>query len=125
MEFPESEIAEIKKFIDLLNSQKNSVVVVEGKRDSAALIKLGYSGKIIEFHRFNGMIKFTDSAAKYRKLILLLDGDRKGRYLTKKIIGLLEHRTKIDLLFKKKLVTITKGKIRFIEQLTCYESYFV
>ena len=122
MEFPESEIAEIKKFVNLLNSQKNSVVVVEGKRDSAALKKLGYSGKIIEFHRFNGMIKFTDSAAKYRKLILLLDGDRKGRYLTKKIIGLLEHRTKIDLLFKKKLVTITKGKIRFIEQLVCYES---
>ena len=125
MEFPENEIAEIKKFVNLLNSQKNSVVVVEGKRDSAALIKLGYSGKILEFHRFNGMIKFADSAAKYRKLILLLDGDRKGRYLTKKIIGLLEHRTKIDLLFKKKLVTITKGKIRFIEQLVCYESYFV
>ena len=125
MEFPESEIAEIKKFVNLLNSQKNSVVVVEGKRDSAALKKLGYSGKIIEFHRFNGMIKFADSAAKYRKLILPLDGDRKGRYLTKKIIELLEHRTKIDLLFKKKLVSITKGKIRFIEQLVCYESYLV
>ena len=125
VEFPESEIAEIEKFINLLNSQKNSAVVVEGKRDSAALIKLGYSGKILEFHRFNGMIKFADSAAKYRKLILLLDGDRKGRYLTKKIVGLLEHRTKIDLLFKKKLVTITKGKIRFIEQLVCYESYLV
>ena len=125
MEFPESEIAEIKKFINLLNSQKNSAVVGEGKRDSASLIKLGYSGKILEFHKFNGMIKFADSAAKYRKLILLLDGDRKGRYLTKNIIELLEHRTKIDLLFKKKLVSITKGKIRFIEQLVCYESYFV
>lgn len=125
MEFPESEIAEVKKFINLLNSQKDSVVVVEGKRDSAALVKLGYSGKILEFHKFNGMIKFADSAAKYRKLILLLDGDRKGRYLTKKIIELLERRTKIDLLFKKKLVSITKGKIRFIEQLVCYESYFV
>ena len=125
MEFPESEIAEIKKFINLLNSQKDGVVVVEGKRDSAALIKLGYSGKILEFHKFNGMIKFADSAAKYRKLILLLDGDKKGKYLTKKIIELLEHRTKIDLLFKNKLVSITKGKIRFIEQLVCYESYFV
>ena len=125
MEFPESEIAEIKKFMDLLNSQKDSVVVVEGKRDSAALAKLGYSGKILEFHRFNGMVKFADSAAKYHKIILLLDGDRKGRYLTKKIIELLEHRTKIDLLFKKKLVSITKGKIRFIEQLVCYEYYFV
>jgi 5S rRNA maturation endonuclease (ribonuclease M5) len=125
MEFPENEIAEIKKFIDLLNSEKDGVVIVEGKRDSAALIKLGYSGKILEFHRFNGMVKFADSAAKYHKIILLLDGDRKGRYLTKKIIELLEHRTKIDLLFKKKLVSITKGKIRFIEQLVCYESYFV
>ena len=125
MEFPESEIAEIKKFINLLNSQKDSAIVVEGKRDSAALIKLGYSGKILEFHKFNGMIKFADSAAKYRKIILLLDGDRKGKYLTKKIIELLERRTKIDLLFKKKLVSITKGKIRFIEQLVCYESYFV
>ena len=125
MEFPESEIAEIKKFIDLLNSEIDGVVIVEGKRDSAALVKLGYSGKILEFHRFNGMVKFTDSAAKYHKIILLLDGDRKGRYLTKKIIELLERRTKIDLLFKKKLVSITKGKIRFIEQLVCYESYFV
>jgi len=125
MEFPETEIAEIKKFMDSLNSQTNCVVVVEGKRDAAALVKLGYSGKILEFHRFNGMIKFADSAAKYRKLILLLDGDRKGKYLTKKIIDLLEHRTKIDLMFKKKLVSITKGKIRFIEQLICYESYFV
>ena len=125
MEFPETEIAEIKKFMDLLNSEKDSVVIVEGKRDAAALVKLGYSGKILEFHRFNGMVKFADSAAKYHKIILLLDGDRKGRYLTKKIIELLEHRTKIDLLFKKKLVSITKGKIRFIEQLVCYESYFV
>jgi len=125
MEFPENEIAEIKKFIDLLNSEKDGVVIVEGKRDSAALVKLGYSGKILEFHRFNGMVKFADSAAKYHKIILLLDGDRKGRYLTKKIIELLEHRTKIDLLFKKKLVSITKGKIRFIEQLVCYEPYFV
>lgn len=125
MEFPENEIAEIKKFIDLLNSEKDSIVIVEGKRDSAALAKLGYSGKILEFHRFNGIVKFADSAAKYHKIILLLDGDRTGKYLTKKIIELLEHRTKIDLLFKKKLVSITKGKIRFIEQLVCYESYFV
>ena len=125
MEFPENEIAEIKKFIGLLNSEKDGVVIVEGKRDSAALVKLGYSGKILEFHRFNGIVKFADSAAKYHKLILLLDGDRTGKYLTKKIIELLEHRTKIDLLFNKKLVSITKGKIRFIEQLVCYESYFV
>ena len=125
MKFSEKEISEIKKFVIHLNSQKDSVVVVEGKRDSNALRKLGFSGKILEFHSFRGLVKFSDSVAKYKNVILLLDGDRKGRYLTKRIIDLLAHRVKIDLSFKKKLVSITKGKIRFIEQLVCYESYFV
>ena len=125
MEFSEKEIDDIKKFIKHLNSKKESVVIVEGKRDSNALKKLGFSGKILEFHSFKGIVKFSDSVAKYKNIILLLDGDRKGRYLTKRIIDLLEHRTKIDLSFKKKLISITKGKIRFIEQLVCYEPYFV
>ena len=125
MEFSEKEIDDIKKFIKHLNSKNESVVVVEGKRDSIALRKLGFSGKILEFHSFKGIVKFSDSVAKYKNIILLLDGDRKGKYLTKRIIDLLEHRTKIDLTFKKKLVSITKGKIRFIEQLVCYESYLV
>ena len=102
---------------------KDSVVVVEGKRDSIALKKLGYSGKVLEFHRFGGMVNFTDSVAKYENLILLFDRDKKGRRLTGKTIKLLQRRTKLDLSYKRKLREITKGKIMFIEQLVCYESY--
>lgn len=101
----------------------DSVVIVEGKRDSAALRKIGFSGKVLEFHKFGGMIKFVDSVAKHDSLIILFDGDKKGKYLTGKTIQLLQRRTNIDLTFKQKLTTITKGKIRFIEQLVCYESY--
>jgi 5S rRNA maturation endonuclease (ribonuclease M5) len=119
----EEEVIELKNFIFQLNSMKDSVVVVEGKRDSIALKKLGYSGKILEFHRFGGMIDFTDSVSKYKRLIILFDRDKKGRTLTGKTIQLLQRRTKIDLSFKKKLREITKGKIMFIEQLVCYESY--
>jgi len=54
---------------------------------------------------------------------ILLDRDKKGRTLTDKTIQLLQRRTKIDLSFKRKLRGITKGKIMFIEQLVCYESY--
>ena len=125
MKFSEKEMDEMKKFMKHLNSKKESVVIVEGKRDSNALRKLGFSGKILEFHSFKGIVKFSDSVAKYKSIILLLDGDRKGRYLTRRIIDILEHRTKIDLSFKKKLISITKGKIRFIEQLVCYEPYAV
>ncbi len=121
----EQEISEIKDFVSHLNSMEQSVVIVEGKRDSAALKKIGFSGKVLEYHKFGGMINFADSAARHENLILLFDRDRKGRYLTRKTIQLLERRTNIDLRFKKKLTSITKGKIRFIEQLVCYESYIV
>ena len=119
----EQEIAELKKFVFQLNSLKGSAVVVEGKRDSTALKKLGYSGKVLEFHRFGGMINFTDFASKYEKIIILFDRDKKGRYLTGKTIHLLQRRTKVDLSYKRKLRSITKGKIMFIEQLVCYESF--
>ncbi len=121
----EQEISEIKDFVSSLNSIKESVVIVEGKRDSAALKKIGFLGKVLEYHKFGGMINFTDSVARHENLILLFDRDRKGKYLTRKTIQLLERRTNIDLRFKKKLTSITKGKIRFIEQLVCYESFIV
>lgn len=121
----EQEIHEIRNFVFQLNLMKDSVVVVEGKRDAFALKKLGFSGQIIEFHKFGGIVNFTDYVARYQKLIILFDRDRKGRYLTGKTIQLLQRRTKIDLSFKRKLTLITKGKIRFVEQLVCYESYLV
>ncbi len=121
----EQEIIELKNFILQLNTMSNSVVIVEGKRDSLALKKLGFSGKVLEFHKFGGMINFTDSVSKYERLIILFDRDKKGRTLTEKTIQLLQRRTKIDLSFKRELQKITKGKIMFIEQLVCYESYLV
>ena len=122
MQFSSQELDDVRHFIDLLNLQTKSVVVVEGKRDAIALRRLGFTGKIMEFHHYNGLIKFADHAAKYDNLIMLLDGDRKGRYLTARLIENLSRRTKIDLSFKKRLVSITKGRVRFIEQMISYES---
>ncbi|MGY5151819.1 MAG: toprim domain-containing protein [Candidatus Nitrosopumilus sp. bin_6a] len=119
----EQEIFELKKFVFELNSIENGAVVVEGKRDSNALKKLGFTGKVLEFHRFAGMIDFADSVVKHERLIILFDRDRKGRILTGKTIQLLQRRTKVDLSFKRKLRIITKGKIMFIEQLRSYESF--
>ena len=119
----EQEIIELKKFILQLNEMKDAVVIVEGKRDSQALMRLGFSGKVLEFYKFKGIVDFADSVSKYEKLIILFDRDKKGRTLTEKTIQLLQRRTKIDLSFKRKLQEITKGKIKFIEQLVGYESY--
>ena len=119
----EQEILELREFIFQLNTIENGAVIVEGKRDSNALRKIGYTGKILEFHKFTGMINFADEVAKFERLVILFDRDKKGRILTRKTIQLLQRRTKIDLTFKRKLRIITKGKIMFIEQLVSYESY--
>lgn len=120
MEPKESEIHEIQNFVTLLNSKKNSIVVVEGKKDEAALKELGFSGRICQFHSFKGLIKFVDSMPRYKNLILLMDSDRKGSYLTNRIILQLQHRMAIDLSFKRKLSLITKGKVRHVEDLDWY-----
>ncbi len=122
MKITESEITGVKNFITSLNLKNDSIVVVEGKRDVAALRKLGFYGNICEFHSYKGLIRFVDSMDSYKHLIVLLDSDRKGKYLTSRIIKQLEHRIKIDLSFKKKLRLITKGKIHHIEDLSRYVS---
>ncbi|MDE1819099.1 MAG: topoisomerase [Thaumarchaeota archaeon] len=121
MNFESDEIYRIQGFVKSLNSAHHSIIVVEGKRDEEALKKLGFSGKICQFHSFKGLIKFADSMPKYKNLILLLDSDQKGRYLTKRIISQLQHRTTIDLSYRKQLTIITKGRIKNVEDLSVYE----
>lgn len=120
MEPKESEIHQVQNFVTLLNSKKNSIVVVEGRKDEVALKKLGFSGRICQFHSFKGLIRFVDSMPRYKNLILLMDWDRKGSYLTRRIISQLQHRMTIDLSFKRKLAIITKGKVRHVEDLDRY-----
>lgn len=120
MNFESDEIYKIKDFIKLLNSEHHSIIVVEGKRDEESLKKLGFIGKICQFHSFKGLIKFADSMPRYKNLVLLLDSDRKGRYLTKRIISQLQHRMTVDLSYRKQLTIITKGKIKNVEDLSAY-----
>ena len=114
------DIIQLKKFINSLNSIQGGIIVVEGKRDEEALKKLGYREKIYQFHSFKGLVKFADNIPSCKTLVLLLDSDRKGKYLTGRIIALLQHRMKIDLSYRKKLTIITKGKIKNVEDLLLY-----
>jgi len=117
------DVFRVQEFVRSLNSAHTSIVVVEGKRDEDALKKLGYNGKICQFHSFKGLVKFADSMPKYKNLILLLDSDRKGRYLTKRIISQLQHRVTIDLSYRKELTIVTKGRVKNVEDLTMYAVY--
>jgi 5S rRNA maturation endonuclease (ribonuclease M5) len=54
----------------------------------------------------------------------MLDMDSKGKYLTHKILTLLQYKRKnVDMFYKKMLSEITRGKVRHVEEIMIYAKY--
>jgi len=119
----------VREFIESLNNEckAGAIVIVEGRKDEIALREIGFKGEILVYHNFKGIINFVDYVSrKGRKVILLLDRDRKGRSLTSKILKKLDILCPHDsLYYKKKFVKITHGKIMCIENLSNFCLPFV
>lgn len=116
-------IERLRSFVGMLNdeAEKGSVIVVEGKRDAEALSKVGFSGSPAVFHHFRGIADFLDSHDSSRKMILLLDMDRTGKYLTSRLVSQLQSRRhRVSLSYKRSLARITNGKVRHVEDLVTY-----
>ncbi len=61
-------------------------IIVEGKRDKKALLKMGFVGEIITLHSGKTIYEFTENIAKrFEKVILLFDWDLKGEELFAKV----------------------------------------
>jgi 5S rRNA maturation endonuclease (ribonuclease M5) len=122
----QNEVQRLQKFVNMLNeeSSNGAVVVVEGKRDVNALTSVGFKGNVVTLNNFRGINSLVDSLERESKVILMLDMDRKGKYLTRKILTLLQYKGKnVDMFYKKMLAAITKGKVRHTEDLTIYNRY--
>jgi 5S rRNA maturation endonuclease (ribonuclease M5) len=119
-------LEKINEFIRTLNHEfeNGSIIVVEGKRDSEALTKLGFIGEVTEYNRFKGVLDFVDSHQMMdKKIILLLDMDRTGKYLTSRLVSHFQQRgNNVNLAYKKKLCEITNGKVRHIEDIGSYQN---
>jgi 5S rRNA maturation endonuclease (ribonuclease M5) len=119
----------IREFIESLNHEckAGAIVIVEGKKDEIALRQVGFKGEVLVYNNFKGIINFADYVTrKGRKVILLLDRDRRGRTLTSKILKKLDILCHHDsLYYKKKFVRITHGKIMCIENLSNFCLPFV
>lgn len=115
-------IREINEFVNQINSEsvQESLILVEGKRDLEALSYLGCNGNIRMYHNFKNPIDIVDKFRdKYKKLIILLDLDRTGEIMTKKICNMLSQRY-IDQSYRMRLLSITQGRIKNIEELKSF-----
>jgi 5S rRNA maturation endonuclease (ribonuclease M5) len=117
-------VERLRTFVGMLNEEyeRGSVIVVEGRRDAEALAKVGFTGSPAVFHHFKGIADFLDCHDDDRKkMILLLDMDRTGKHLTRKIISQLQSRRQsVTLFYKHSLARITNGKVRHVEDLAVY-----
>lgn len=127
MGYPTSDelvLEKLRHFVGQLNeeSEKGSVVVVEGRRDAKALSSIGFRGNPAVFHNFKGVADFVDSHDHIgRKIILLLDMDRTGKYLTSRLLSQLQMRKgNVTLSYKHALARITNGKVRHVEDLSTF-----
>ena len=115
-------IRELREFVNQINNEstKDSLILVEGKRDLEALSYLGCSGNIQIYHNYKSIVDLADNfRVRYKKLILLLDLDDTGKIMTRKISHLLNQRY-IDNYYRNKIIKITQGKIRTIEELKSF-----
>lgn len=115
-------LRELREFVNQINSESNTdaLILVEGKRDFEALCYLGCSGNIQVYHNYKNIVHLVDNFRnKYKKLILLLDLDHSGETMTRKISLLLNQRY-IDNYYRYRIVNITRGKIRTVEELKSF-----
>ena len=117
-------LARIRNFVRMLNEEyaNGSLIVVEGKRDADALTRVGFTGTPTVFHHFKGIADFLDfHQLGGKKMILLLDMDRTGKFLTRKILSQLHaSRHDVNLSYKSALARITKGKVKHVEDLAMF-----
>ena len=113
-------IESLHRFIRKLNDEEEALVVVEGVRDAKALRESGFDGEVFMLCHKNNVLKLEETAARFRKTILLLDNDNEGRKLRERTIRILNGRVKIDMFYQRELLPASKGKIRHVEELASY-----
>ncbi len=69
---------------ELIEVNKSTPVIVEGKKDALALRSLGLDGEIITLHRGQNLYEFSEEIIEsYGTAVLLLDWDQRGDQMTK------------------------------------------
>jgi len=115
----------LRDFVKELNdlSSEGAAVLVEGKRDEAALAGLGYSGQI-----FTVAILTANAASReklrqgVRKMIILTDMDSEGRRLAARYVKFLNKEgVPVSLAQRRRLSKASRGVFLHVENLRRFE----
>ncbi len=108
----------------VVESVKDTLIVVEGRKDVTTLRKLGIGGKVLAVKtRGKSVLDVLGEVEKLgsREVVVLMDFDRRGRELTKRLVqGLERMRIKPNLVFWRELRRLVGREVKDIEGLASY-----
>lgn len=118
---PEVRLEKFQKLIERISfeSQRGSVIVVEGLRDKESLREMGISGTILclQNSRMNA-VRFAEQLNDIQDVVVLMDFDRQGVFLAKNLTRILNSQgVRTNLILWRDLRRLTKSYIRSIEEL--------
>ncbi|ASJ16298.1 hypothetical protein A3L04_04015 [Thermococcus chitonophagus] len=112
--YPEN-YEKFEKIIERLR-EFTGLIIVEGRRDEESLRKLGVRTEILRLSR-SPLADVALIASEYEEVMILTDLDETGERLAKKLYGLLEGLTKVDIETRRELKFIAMKDIKGIEDL--------
>jgi len=118
----ESQLEEVEEIFRKLGKKaRDTVVIVEGKKDRSSLRKLGVEGKIVCMKNSRRvLVDFLDQL-KCREVILLVDFDAYGSALVRTITQYLEaKRVKVNTVFWKRVRRLVGRYVKDVEGLPSY-----
>lgn len=108
----------------IAESAKGTLIIVEGRKDVDTLRRLGIEGKVLAAKtRGKSVLDVLGEVEKFgsREVVVLMDFDRRGRELTKRLVqGFERMRIKPNLVFWKELRRLVGREVKDIEGLASY-----
>jgi len=117
---PRERLDELEDQLDRLTADNEEVaIVVEGVRDERALRALGLQGPILLVNAGKDLLTLSEViAADHRRVILLVDWDRTGGRLARRLQEVLEvHGVVCDVQHRRVLSSLVRREVQCIEDL--------
>lgn len=100
---------------ELVEANEDAAVLVEGRRDQAALKELGLAGEILVYNQGETMADFAEGLRPRKQIIVLFDWDRKGGQLARLFQQKIAGGVRLDLEFRRRLARLSL--VRCVEDL--------
>ncbi|MHA2062272.1 MAG: toprim domain-containing protein [Candidatus Sifarchaeia archaeon] len=102
----------------IMDANSGTAIIVEGKKDEAALRSLGTKGIIHCIHNKGyRLFEFAEQIAPYNRVILLTDFDYQGEKTLKELRSYLEARCKVDVTYWNRMKLLFRRLTKDIESL--------